>query len=76
MHLEEIDVFTIDPEPGQQFLGSRVININDLDSARYDKILVATLDGSKAVLDSIFDEPDHARKVVEFFKNGVVREGE
>lgn len=75
LHLEEIDVFTINPEPGQQFLGSRVIDINDLDSERYDKILVAKLDGSKAVLDRVFDEPDNGRKVVEFFKNGVVREG-
>jgi predicted transcriptional regulator len=74
LHLEEIDVFTSDPAPDQQFLGKPVKDINDFKSDQYDRLLVAKLNGSSDVLDRLLNETDRTRKVVRFFEDAVTAE--
>jgi DNA-binding Lrp family transcriptional regulator len=73
--IEEIDVFAPKPEPGQRFLGMPVRGIDALQSERYDRVLIASVNGSDELLYQIPSLNGDSDKLVVFFGDPSAKSG-
>lgn len=72
--IEEIDIFATNASGSHRFLGLPVRDTATLQPEDYDRVLVATLNGSEASLKELRERGMAPDKLVTFFANGRDRE--
>lgn len=73
--IEEIDMYSPSSSGGRRFLGMPVHDVARLNSANYDKIVVAMLDGSEAARADLLERGVSPQKVVTLFLQAAVGGG-
>lgn len=73
--IEEIDVFAPKTKPGQRFLGIPVRGIDALQSERYDRVLIASVNGSDDLLEQVPSLNGDSDKLVVFFGDPSAKSG-
>ena len=67
--IDEVNVFIDDPGAGKKFLGMPVLGMSDFRPSHYDRVVVASMNGSGQQVHSLLATGVDAEKLVIFFNN-------
>lgn len=73
--IEEMDIFGPNGTAGHRFLGMLVRDVTELNLEQYDRVFLASLNGSPALLAELLVQREAAEKLITFFSDGHTKEG-